>query len=293
MLAEVLRQRAASNRPRWRRLNQRLLEIIGAPEDWDDELLVRAVEIAVEAGDDPKACDLAICASARQLELEAFSKAKQLAQVAIEHSRDTAPVIEAYRVLAKCLYSEGNHAGAVDACAQLTRWAQVYPMDPHEELSVELTWARGLRMVNAWDECSGMLHQIVTVGTALGASESVAQARMLECEIAPCGPEQDIPACIDLARSVYEATTGRVPKRTGAWPRWRGTTPTSPSCGSAERLRRHAARAGMWSIRLSTGSAKRPSPASNWSVRSGSSSRSRGSPRAPGRSARAWCTYAI
>lgn len=207
LLAEVLRQRAASNRPRWRRLNQRLLEIIGAPEGWDDELLVRAVEIAVEAGDDPNACGLAIRACARQLELEAFSKAEQLAQVAIEHSRDTAPVIDAYSMLAKSLTAEGNHTGVVDACAQLTRWAQVYPMDPHEELSVKLTWARALRMVNNWDECSAMLHQIVTAGTALGASESVAQARMLKCEIALCGPEQGIPACIDLAQSVYEATT--------------------------------------------------------------------------------------
>ncbi|OLT11417.1 hypothetical protein BJF79_24115 [Actinomadura sp. CNU-125] len=49
LLAEVLRERGAANAPRWQRMHGRLLEALDREGEWDDELWVRAVAVALGA----------------------------------------------------------------------------------------------------------------------------------------------------------------------------------------------------------------------------------------------------
>src|SRR5690606_10001861 len=183
LLAEVLRERGAVNAPRWRRLHRRLLKILEEETgSWDDELRVRAVEIAVGAEDDAKARELALAAAVRQFRLGAVTKARQLVQVALDHGEDS---LSAHRLLAECMVAEGDHVAAADACAAAMRTP---PAERDESFSVRLLWARSLRMTNDWDGVRALLAELEAESADVGADEVLAEVRMLEAEVALCGP---------------------------------------------------------------------------------------------------------
>jgi hypothetical protein len=201
LLAEVLRQRGAANGPRWRRQHQKLLEALQTEQPWDDELQVRAVAVAVAAGNRTKACEFAIIACRRQFALGAVSKAKELAQVAVE----AAESLETFELLAECLSAEGEHVGAAAACASALAWARTHPVEAEREAAARLLWARNLRMTNSWDECRALLDELTAASN--GPSEVLAEALMLHAEIALCGPGQDIGRCVQLCEVVAAMST--------------------------------------------------------------------------------------
>ncbi|WP_433347593.1 ATP-binding protein [Microtetraspora malaysiensis] len=196
LLAEVLRERGALNGPRWRRLHQKLLEILEDESPWDDELQVRAVAVALAAGRQAKTYDFAIAACRRQFALGAVSKAKELARIAVDSGR----TLEAYGLLAEYLAAEGDHVGAASACAAGLQWARVHSVEREQEDVVRLWLARNLRMTNSWDECRQLLEELVSTQT--DPSEVLAEALMLRAEIALCGPVQDTGRCIELCDMV-------------------------------------------------------------------------------------------
>jgi hypothetical protein len=192
LLAEVLRERAAANGPRWRRQHQKLLEILEAERPWDDELQVRAVAVALAAGKGDKTYEFAIAACRRQFAIGAVSKAKELARIAAD-SRGT---LDAYGLLAECLATEGDHVGAASACASALEWARTNPVGAEREAAVRLWWARSLRMTNSWEQCQALLDELTAVSTE--PSEVLAEVLMLRAEIALCGPVRDTERCIRL-----------------------------------------------------------------------------------------------
>ncbi|MDL4773322.1 ATP-binding protein [Actinomadura xylanilytica] len=204
LLAEVLRERGAANGPRWRRLHRKLLEILEGEAAWDDELRVRAVAIAVGAGDDAKARDLALVAGWRQFELGAVTKGRQLARVAIDHGADSPSAGPAHHLLAECLSAEGDHVGTVAACEEAERRSRPGADD---RFAVGLLWARSLRMTNRWRECLERLARLEAESRAADVTEVLAEVRMLEAEVALCGPVQDPAECVRLCLLVYDMTS--------------------------------------------------------------------------------------
>ncbi|MEO3786879.1 AAA family ATPase [Actinocorallia sp. B10E7] len=202
LLAEVLRQRASQNGPRWRRQHQKLLEALEAEHPWDDELQVRAVAIAVAAGNRAKAAAFAAAACRRQFTLGAVSKAKELAEVAVEQARGTARTLDTLELLAECLAAGGNHFDAAITCATAAEQLRSHSPDTEREAKLQLLWARNLRMTNSWAECRALIDQLAA--SSSGPSETLAQALMLHAEIALCGPVQDVERCIQLCDVVAE-----------------------------------------------------------------------------------------
>ncbi len=200
LFAQILRERGASNAPRWRRHHARLLEILESEPDWDDETHVRAAAVAAAARDRVKAGALASVAARRQFALGAVSKACDLARIAVEH----APSFENFALLAESLSAQGEHLGATDACAAaLTHLASAVATG-EDEARFRLLWARNLRMTGRWDETVHVLDQLVA--TYIGADEILAEATMLRAEVALCGPVQDAALCIDLCERVATLT---------------------------------------------------------------------------------------
>ncbi|NAS22091.1 AAA family ATPase [Herbidospora sp. NEAU-GS84] len=198
LLAEVLRERGAANGPRWRRLHQKLLDILEDEPPWDDELQVRAVAVALAAGRQAKTYDFAITACRRQFALGAVSKAEELARIAVA----SAGTLEAYGLLADCLAVEADHVGAASACAAGLEWARTNSVDPEREAMVRFSWARNLRMTDSWEECGRLLDELESTHTE--PCEMLAGVLMLRAEIALCGPVQDTGRCIELCDIVAE-----------------------------------------------------------------------------------------
>lgn len=198
LLAEVLRERGAANGPRWRRQHQKLLEILESERPWDDELQVRVVAIALAAGKGDKTHEFAVAACRRQFAIGAISKAKGLAQIAV----DSNGTLEAYELLAECLATEGDHVGAAAACASALQWARTNLVGAEQEAAVQLWWARNLRMTNSWEQCRALLDELAAAHTA--PSEVLAEVLMLHAEIALCGPVQDADRCIQLCDVVAD-----------------------------------------------------------------------------------------
>ncbi|MGW5384587.1 ATP-binding protein [Nocardia sp. NPDC003963] len=199
LFAEILRDRGASNAPRWRRYHARFLEILEAEPDWDEELQVRAAAAAVATQNRNKAGQLAAVASRRQLALGAVSKARELATIAV----DQTPSFATFALLAECLSIENDHAGGAEACGTALTRVGAATVDPVDEARVRLLWARNLRMICHWDETRNVLH---TLAQAPGAEIRVA-ALMLEAEVELCGPVQNTAACITLCDRVSATTT--------------------------------------------------------------------------------------
>ncbi|MDX6738698.1 ATP-binding protein [Actinocorallia sp. A-T 12471] len=197
LLAEVLRERGVVNGPRWRRQHRKLLELLEAERPWDDEMQVRAVAVASEAGVKEKTCAYAIDASRRQFAIGSVSKARDLAAVAVDQGTNT---VEAFVQLAECLSAEGNYVAAAQACSSAV--TQLGAATDEAALAVRLLWARNLRMTNSWEECRGLLDQLVAAN--VGPGEILAEALMLHAEIALCGPVQDTARCIQLCGVVAE-----------------------------------------------------------------------------------------
>ncbi len=200
LFAQILRERGASNAPRWRRHHARLLEILESEPDWDDETHVRAAAVAVAARDTAKAGALASIAARRQFTLGAVSKACELARVAVEH----APSFGNSALLAECLSAQGEHVGGTDACVAALGHLGSMAVPADEEARVRLLWARNLRMTGRWDETVRVLEQFVAAHT--GADEILAEATMLRAEVALCGPVQDTARCIALCDTVASIT---------------------------------------------------------------------------------------
>ncbi|MFF2554848.1 ATP-binding protein [Nocardia sp. NPDC058058] len=113
LFAQILRDRGAANPPHWRRQHAKLLDILEAEPEWDDETYVRAAAVAMAARNRTKAGRLALEAARRQFGLGAVSKARDLVRIAVEQT----PSFAAYKLLAECLTAEGDHAGGTHACA--------------------------------------------------------------------------------------------------------------------------------------------------------------------------------
>ncbi|MEU4836868.1 ATP-binding protein [Nocardia testacea] len=196
LFAEILRERGASNSPRWRRHHIRFLEVLEAEPDWDDEIQVRAAAVAVAAGDREKAGALSLAAARRQFALGAVSKARELAQIAVDH----APSFDAWSLLAESLSARGDHVEATRACAEALTYTVDETVDRGREADVRLLWARNLRMTCRWDEVDRVLDELLAEHS--GPGEIHAEALMLKAEIALCGPSQDARRCIELCDSV-------------------------------------------------------------------------------------------
>ncbi|WP_433591123.1 hypothetical protein [Nocardia sp. CA-145437] len=151
LFTQILRERGAANPPRWRRQHVRLLEILDAESDWDDEMTVRAAAAAVTARNRAHAGELAM--ARRQFTLGAVSKAQELARIAVEQ----APSFPAYALLAECLSAEGDHVGGTDAWAAALSLLGARPAAPTSETHVRLLWGRNRRMPNRWTEASQVL----------------------------------------------------------------------------------------------------------------------------------------
>ncbi|MDR7166501.1 hypothetical protein J2W56_000219 [Nocardia kruczakiae] len=201
LFAEILRERGARNAPRWRRHHARFLEILEGEPHWDDESQVRAAAVAVAARDQTKAASLSLAAARRQLALGAVSKARELADIAVEH----APSFESWSLLAETQSVSGDHSAATQSCAAALALTGGGPLDPERDAGVRLLWARNLRMTCHWDDVDRVLDELLALHVNSG--EIRAEALMLKAEIALCGPIQDTATCIDLCETIGTMTS--------------------------------------------------------------------------------------
>ena len=207
LLGEVLRQRGLANAPRWRRSHRRLLELILKDRPWDDELAVRAVAFAVEAGDQASACKFGLDAGRRQFEIGAVAKACQLARVAAEQGRGTPEEFDALSLLAECLSAEADHFGAAQICERAVQIATQSYITGGSPRTIKLLWARNLRMINAWTRTEEVLAELEVESKLEDDLATLAEVQMLRAEIALCGPVQDTNRCIELCDQVLKVTT--------------------------------------------------------------------------------------
>ncbi|MFD3596338.1 ATP-binding protein [Nocardia sp. NPDC058640] len=196
LFAQVLRERGAANAPRWRRHHAKLLQIIEAEQDWDDELFVRAAAVAVEASNGAKAGALALQAARRQFALGAVSKARDLARIAV----DNTPHFAAFALLAECLSAGGDHAAGIDACAAGLALPELAAVAPAEVAHLRLLWARNLRMTCRWEQAVEVLDQLAIDFSEPGGV--LAETLNLYAEVALCGPVQDFARCVELCDQV-------------------------------------------------------------------------------------------
>ncbi|TDP30815.1 AAA ATPase-like protein [Nocardia ignorata] len=196
LFAQVLRERGVANGPRWRRHHAKLLQILEAEQDWDDEMWVRATAVAVEARNRAKAGSLALQAARRQFTLGAVSKARDLARIAVEHT----PSFGAHALLAECLSAGGDHLAGVDACVAALGLTESTTVDPSTLAHVRLLWARNLRMTCRWTQAVDVLDQLAAAYPE--PSELLAETLNLYAEVALCGPVQDSARCIELCDQV-------------------------------------------------------------------------------------------
>ncbi|MGV9679843.1 hypothetical protein ACWDSJ_31575 [Nocardia sp. NPDC003482] len=200
LFAEILRERGAQNAPRWRRQHARFLEILEAEPHWDDETQVRAAAVAVAARDRAKAGPLSLAAARRQLALGAVSKARELADIAVEH----APSFHSWSLLAESQTVSGDHSAGTRSCAAALAFSGAEPLEPDQVAGVRLLWARNLRMTCRWEDVDRVLDELLT--QHLTSGEIRAEALILRAEVALCGPVQDTAGCIDLCEAVASMT---------------------------------------------------------------------------------------
>lgn len=195
LLFELLRERSHANGPRWRRSNQRFLQLLQEEADaqgaWGDEAVVRAVSVAVESTSIEQAHSLGLIAARRQFELGAVRKAVELGCVALDYARDAQERFAASLVLARCQTAAGDHR----ACARVCEEVEIPSGAPRADVLERLiAHARSLRMLNRWAD---LAEAVTGILGDLGDDEQVARAQvlMLRAEAELCGPEQDVHAC--------------------------------------------------------------------------------------------------
>lgn len=201
LFAQVLRERGAANGPRWRRHHAKLLQILEAEQNWDDELFVRAAAVAVEAADGAKAGPLALQAARRQFALGAVSKARDLARIAVDHM----PSFASHALLAECLSAGGDHAAGIDACVAGLALAAEGTVASADVAHLRLLWARNLRMTCRWAQARQVLDQLAVDFPEPGGL--LAETLNLYAEVALCGPAQDCARCIELCDQVAAMST--------------------------------------------------------------------------------------
>ncbi|MFD3464214.1 ATP-binding protein [Nocardia fluminea] len=201
LFAQVLRERGAANGPRWRRHHAKLLQILEAEQNWDDELFVRAAAVAVEAADGAKAGPLALQAARRQFALGAVSKARDLARIAVEHT----PSFASHALLAECLSAGGDHAAGIDACVAGLALTTAEAVASADVAHLRLLWARNLRMTCRWAQARQVLDQLAVDFPEPGGL--LAETLNLYAEVALCGPAQDCARCIELCDQVAAMST--------------------------------------------------------------------------------------
>ncbi len=201
LFAQVLRERGAANGPRWRRHHAKLLQILEAEQNWDDELFVRAAAVAVEAADGAKAGPLALQAARRQFALGAVSKARNLARIAVEHT----PNFASHALLAECLSAGGDHAAGIDACVAGLALTTAETVASADVAHLRLLWARNLRMTCRWTQARQVLDQLAVDFPEPGGL--LAETLNLYAEVALCGPAQDCARCIELCDQVAAMST--------------------------------------------------------------------------------------
>ncbi|MFI1241067.1 ATP-binding protein [Nocardia salmonicida] len=200
LFAQVLRERGAANGPRWRRHHAKLLQILEAEQNWDDELFVRAAAVAVEAADGAKA-PLALQAARRQFALGAVSKARDLARIAVEHT----PSFASHALLAECLSAGGDHSAGIDACVAGLALVAADTVASADVAHLRLLWARNLRMTCRWTQAGQVLDQLAVDFPEPGGL--LAETLNLYAEVALCGPAQDCARCIELCDQVAAMST--------------------------------------------------------------------------------------
>lgn len=205
MLADVLRRNAEANPPRWRRLHQRLVDILlGQPVS--DEIAVRAASAAIVA-QDPRATTLALDAARRQYSAGAITKARELAQAAMSAGPVDALSFEVVELLARSLSAEANHRDAAQVCTRSLTALAPGSVPPERIWDLTLLQVRSLRMVNDWAQAQHLLQELQAQLPASAESVS-AEVLMLRAEFALCGPSQDPQECIRLCDQVAASTPG-------------------------------------------------------------------------------------
>jgi tetratricopeptide (TPR) repeat protein len=205
MLAEVLRRNAEANRPRWRRLHQRLVDILLA-QPVSDEVAVRAASAAITA-QDPRATTLALDAARRQYAAGAITKARELAQAAMTTGPVSDSSFELVELLARSLSAEANHRDAAQVCAQALAALTPDSVPAERVWDLTLLQVRSLRMVNDWSQARHLL-QDLQAQLPESAETVTADVLMLRAEFALCGPDQDTRACIALCDRIAASAPG-------------------------------------------------------------------------------------
>lgn len=203
MLAEVLRRKASANPPRWRRLHQRLVDILLARPQ-SDEIAVRAADAATVARD-PRAAALTLDAARRQYAAGAVTKARELAQAVAESDHASALSFEMAELLARSLLAEANHREVVQVCARALVQVEPGSVPQARVWDLTLQQVRGLRMVNDWPNAERLARDL-EARLPDSAHAVHAELLMLRAEFALCGPNQDTQACIDLCDRVAALT---------------------------------------------------------------------------------------
>jgi tetratricopeptide (TPR) repeat protein len=205
MLAEVLRRNAEANRPRWRRLHQRLVDILLA-QPISDEIAVRAASAAIVA-QDSRATALALDAARRQYTAGAITKTRELAQAAMTVGSVSELSFDVVELLARSLSAEANHRDAAQVCAEAL--AVLTPGSvPAERLwDLMLLQIRSLRMVNDWSQAQHLLQEL-QAQLPVSAETVTAEVLMLRAEFALCGPDQNTQACIELCDQIATSSPG-------------------------------------------------------------------------------------
>lgn len=212
LLGEVLRGRSMVNTARWRRYHRRLVDILLA-QTVTDELAVRAATAAAVAND-PRAAALGLDAARRQYRAGAITKARELAETALEltiaqaNSEASALPFDAAELLARSLSAEANHAAVAQVCDQALPRLEPGIVPDSRVQQLRLLQIRSLRMTNEWAEAA-KIEDDLEAQLAPDSRSMRAEVLMLRAEFALCGPQQDTSACIELCDQVTALTDDR------------------------------------------------------------------------------------
>ena len=221
MLAEVLARRAAANPPRWRRLHQRLVDVLlthGQHRvEQSDELASRAARAALVAGD-RRGPGLALRAAQRQYAAGAVTQARRFAEDAMQAAGETPAYLEAAELLALCLSVQGDDAAAAAVCAEALGRDATAQLAPERREALMLSQARSLRMTSQWSAAAAVLDRLESQADHDGRDhvdhvdeererqvrELRARILVLRAELALCGGQQDTSTCISLCEEAVE-----------------------------------------------------------------------------------------
>ena len=217
LLFDVLRERAQANGPRWRRLHQRLIDLLLAQPEVTDDLAARAAMSALLSGDG-RAAGLAMDAAARHFRAGAVGKAREYAEAAMDVGGGSEFALDAGELVTRCLVAEGDHAAAAAKAAEIIVSRPPSSAGPaaRRTWSLRLLRARSLRLATEWDAASAELSVLdgelddepACVGAVLSEefSRTRAESLLVRAEMDLCGPDQDFEQCIKRCEDVLSSS---------------------------------------------------------------------------------------